>query len=201
MPVPSSLPPPPSGHQPYFVGDHPALDLLNTVARPEGVTVDFWQSDADVERWLEQAGYGAGASGGTARYARGELLAEARRLREAVRALVEQRKAGRRGDPAVLNEFLREASSYAQLAWARGAAPHLVWTYASTAPRARLAPLAEQAAELLVEGDFALVRRCEHPDCILWFYDRTKSHKRRWCSMAVCGNRHKVAEFRRRQQA
>jgi predicted RNA-binding Zn ribbon-like protein len=32
------------------------------------------------------------------------------------------------------------------------------------------------------------------------FYDRTKSHKRRWCSMALCGNRHKVAEFRKRRQ-
>ena len=35
----------------------------------------------------------------------------------------------------------------------------------------------------------------------LMFYDRTKSHKRRWCSMALCGNRHKVAEFRKRRQS
>ena len=46
-----------------------------------------------------------------------------------------------------------------------------------------------------------LIRECEHPDCVLWFYDRTKSHRRRWCSMALCGNRHKVAEFRKRQHA
>ncbi|MNH42693.1 CGNR zinc finger [compost metagenome] len=63
-----------------------------------------------------------------------------------------------------------------------------------------LAPLAESAAELMAEGDFDLVRVCEHPDCVLWFYDRTKSHRRRWCSMALCGNRHKVAEFRKRKQ-
>jgi predicted RNA-binding Zn ribbon-like protein len=63
------------------------------------------------------------------------------------------------------------------------------------------APVAEAAAQLLAEGEFQLVRVCEHPDCTLWFYDRTKSHKRRWCSMAVCGNRHKVAEYRKRQQA
>ncbi len=53
--------------------------------------------------------------------------------------------------------------------------------------------------ELLVEGDFELVRNCEHPDCILWFYDRTRSHKRRWCSMATCGNRYKAARFRERR--
>ncbi|HEX8403835.1 MAG TPA: CGNR zinc finger domain-containing protein, partial [Duganella sp.] len=42
--------------------------------------------------------------------------------------------------------------------------------------------------------------QCEHPECILWFYDRTKSHKRRWCSMALCGNRYKAAQFRKRSQ-
>jgi predicted RNA-binding Zn ribbon-like protein len=51
----------------------------------------------------------------------------------------------------------------------------------------------------LVAGDFSLIRRCEHPECVLWFYDRTKAHKRRWCSMALCGNRHKVAQFRKRK--
>lgn len=49
------------------------------------------------------------------------------------------------------------------------------------------------------ELDFALVRQCEHSDCVLWFHDTTKSHRRRWCAMALCGNRHKVSEFRKRR--
>jgi predicted RNA-binding Zn ribbon-like protein len=61
-----------------------------------------------------------------------------------------------------------------------------------------LGPVAQAIAELLVEGKVDLVKRCEHPDCILWFYDRTKAHKRRWCSMAICGNRYKAAQFRKR---
>lgn len=40
-------------------------------------------------------------------------------------------------------------------------------------------PVAEQAADLLVNGDFSLVRECKHPDCTLWFYDLTKAHRRR----------------------
>ena len=63
-----------------------------------------------------------------------------------------------------------------------------------------LGRLAYAAAELLAQGDFNLVRKCESADCSMMFYDRTKSHKRRWCSMALCGNRHKVAEFRKRRQ-
>jgi len=34
---------------------------------------------------------------------------------------------------------------------------------------------------------------------VLYFYDTTKNHRRQWCSTAACGNRHKVADFRKRQ--
>lgn len=39
------------------------------------------------------------------------------------------------------------------------------------------------------------IRKCEHEECILHFVDTSKSGKRRWCSMELCGNRHKAAEF------
>ena len=65
-------------------------------------------------------------------------------------------------------------------------------------PDELLAPIAAAMAELLSESDHALVRRCTNPACPLWFYDRTKGHRRRWCSQAVCGNRAKVAAHRAR---
>jgi predicted RNA-binding Zn ribbon-like protein len=36
------------------------------------------------------------------------------------------------------------------------------------------------------------IRRCAHPDCVLWFLDTSRSGARRWCSMATCGNRTKA---------
>jgi hypothetical protein len=36
------------------------------------------------------------------------------------------------------------------------------------------------------------VKHCENPDCVLWFFDTTRNGTRRWCSMAVCGNRMKA---------
>jgi predicted RNA-binding Zn ribbon-like protein len=63
-----------------------------------------------------------------------------------------------------------------------------------------LVPVAQAVAVLLTEGDFSLVRQCEGSECVLWFYDHTKAHRRRWCSMALCGNRMKVAAFRARQR-
>ncbi|MFB4305038.1 CGNR zinc finger domain-containing protein [Actinomadura sp. GTD37] len=45
---------------------------------------------------------------------------------------------------------------------------------------------------LMIDGP-ARVKPCAHPDCVLHFFDTTKSGTRRWCSMAVCGNRAKAA--------
>ena len=30
------------------------------------------------------------------------------------------------------------------------------------------------------------------PACVLWFYDTTRNGTRRWCFMAICGNRAKA---------
>jgi predicted RNA-binding Zn ribbon-like protein len=61
-----------------------------------------------------------------------------------------------------------------------------------------LAAIARSAAEIIVEGAQARVRVCANPVCGLFFSDHSRTHRRRWCSMAVCGNRNKVASFARR---
>lgn len=182
--------------EPFVIADHPALDMLNTIATRDGVATDFWQSDADVHTWMKRTGL---REAPVPRFAKGAVLEAAKALREAVRVLVEQRKAGVYGDPTTLNRFLCEAASHSQLVWERSAEPRLLRIAERQSPEQWLAPLSERAADLLCHGDFTLVRQCEHSDCTLWFYDRTKSHRRRWCAMALCGNRHKVAEHRKRQ--
>jgi predicted RNA-binding Zn ribbon-like protein len=61
-----------------------------------------------------------------------------------------------------------------------------------------LAAVARSAAEIIAEGPRARVRLCANPRCGLLFYDTSRTRRRRWCSMTVCGNRHKVAAFARR---
>jgi predicted RNA-binding Zn ribbon-like protein len=176
------------------LGDHPALDLLNTEARVQGQTFDFWTSHQDVLRWLAQSG--VAPTGKQA--APADLLQWGRELRAVVRDLVTARKQGTRLDIEALNHFLQPHLTSPQLQ--RDGDGHLVLTRVARGDTTAslLGPVAEAAAVLLAEGDFDLVRQCEHEDCVLWFYDRTKSHKRRWCSMALCGNRHKAAQFRKR---
>lgn len=64
-----------------------------------------------------------------------------------------------------------------------------------------LAAIARSAAELVAEGSRAPIRICANPQCGLFFYDKSRTHRRRWCSMSVCGNRSKVASFVRRHAA
>ncbi|HVW35788.1 MAG TPA: CGNR zinc finger domain-containing protein [Pirellulales bacterium] len=66
-------------------------------------------------------------------------------------------------------------------------------------PRELLVPIAAAAADLICNHDFRRIRSCEGSACVLLFLDRTKARARRWCSMAVCGNRAKAAAHRSRQ--
>jgi predicted RNA-binding Zn ribbon-like protein len=63
-----------------------------------------------------------------------------------------------------------------------------------------LSAVAEAAARLFSGPDRKLVGRCGNPECGLFFLDRTRNHRRRWCSMGICGNRRKVAAWRARQR-
>jgi predicted RNA-binding Zn ribbon-like protein len=97
-----------------------------------------------------------------------------------------------------INEILRITEGHDELVSDKGS-----WSLQFVARESGLdwllAALARSAAELLVEGPRAPIRRCANPSCRLFFYDDSRTHRRRWCSMAVCGNRHKVAAFLHRR--
>jgi predicted RNA-binding Zn ribbon-like protein len=61
-----------------------------------------------------------------------------------------------------------------------------------------LAAVARSGAEIIADGPGARLRLCANPHCGLFFCDKSRTHRRRWCSMAVCGNRNKVAAFARK---
>jgi predicted RNA-binding Zn ribbon-like protein len=174
------------------------LDFLNTRMRVMEDVEDLFQSDEDVAIWLKQAGYPAPAVAHKTESV--ALLRSARRLRESIRCLVERRKIGQRGDPSVLNRFLAANRSYSQLVWRKSSAPTMETVRRQETVGSILAPVAEAAASLLSTPNFELLKHCEDDTCTLWFFDQTKSHNRRWCSMEICGNRRKVAAYRVRDR-
>jgi predicted RNA-binding Zn ribbon-like protein len=181
---------------PLFLAGHLGLDFLNTRMRVNGKLLDFFQRDEDVIHWLKLAGLPVPKAG--ADLAQISLLDSARTLRENIRSLVEKRKARQRGDLSVLNRFLSGAQSHPRIVWNNPRSLKIEKVMRKNTAEAILGPVAEAAAELLASSDFKLVKRCEDETCVLWFRDHTKSHHRRWCSMMLCGNRHKVAAYRQR---
>ena len=189
-----------------FVGDVLCLDFLNTVAEGRELLMDF----PGLVRWLMDAGVlpAAQVDGVRTHWSAGRRaaasLAEARILREVLRTAIRAFSHGERIPPAsleVLNRHLAQSPVRAELVEEAGGRIskrfHLQWKETADL----LAPVVASAADLLAGADRSLLHRCAGANCTLFFYDRTKNHRRRWCSAAMCGNRAKVAAHRARQKA
>jgi predicted RNA-binding Zn ribbon-like protein len=50
-------------------------------------------------------------------------------------------------------------------------------------------------AQLLLTGEVKRLKRCAEDSCGWVFWDTSKNHSRRWCSMRVCGNRAKARRY------
>ena len=196
-------------NQAFFVGDHAALDFLNTIATPRGEVVEFipdgesylaWLADAalldrsEVQALLDKFG----------KPALDRVAGEARELREWFRPVIPKLAGSRPRAPtaavvAKLNRILAGDQAHRQL---EGSGSHLALREKRKITKVQqlLVPIAQKIAELFTDADATLVKRCANPNCTLWFYDKTKAHRRLFCSPAVCGNRAKVAAYRERQR-
>jgi predicted RNA-binding Zn ribbon-like protein len=61
-----------------------------------------------------------------------------------------------------------------------------------------LDPLVETVARTVADGSFKRLKLCASDDCHWAFVDTSRSGGGRWCSMEICGNRHKTRAYRRR---
>ncbi len=189
-----------------FVANDPSLDFINTEVLLAGVRTDLLQSFGDLARWLEQMNLVSVAE--MQRFANvwtdtsdaNATLQAARALRSVLRNAVERvARSGR--IPSDLATALTKELQHPRLATevvhSQGrlkTKPH--WILEK--PRDLLVPVAHHAANFFATADYSAIRKCENPTCILFFYDTSKNHSRRWCSMELCGNRSKVAAFRER---
>jgi len=203
---------------PMFLADSRGLDFLNTLAVPVDTEVEWLAGGEDLLAWLQSAGLiTADAAAEVRSIAKpGELdgaAAQARALREWFRGFVKQhrgkpltRKAIAELEP--LNQLLARDEEFGQIVLRATDASSDQESVLDFVPQRRwqspdklLLPLAKALAQLLTTADFSDVRQCEGPNCMLHFLDTTRDRRRRWCSMAVCGNRAKQAALRIRRAA
>lgn len=98
-----------------------------------------------------------------------------------------------------INRILRVTEGHDELQW-DGANWRFGFVAREEGLEWLLAAIARSGAELIAEGATENLKCCANPDCPILFYDESRTHRRRWCSMALCGNRSKVAAFARRSQ-
>jgi len=194
-----------------FLADARGLDFLNTVATPADEEVDWIADGEGLLAWLEQAELvpahvleSLRAQAKPKEF--DDVAARARRLREWFRAFVRQHKGrpltlkdARELDP--LNRLLAHDESFGRIVvHGHGKDRSLAFETARRweSPDALLLPIGEALAKFVCEEDFSHVKTCEGPACTLMFADHTRGHARRWCSMAICGNRAKQAAHRQR---
>jgi predicted RNA-binding Zn ribbon-like protein len=175
-----------------FRAGHVALDLPATMtARLKPSPRELLAHPSDLGRWLSAAGMADEMPEVTQ-----SDLSLARILRECIYSVALARihrkalpdEARRR-----LNRIAAEASAVPQLA--KDSRIH----YSGKA-RSFLISIARDAIVLFGSETSERIRQCEGETCALLFLDTSRSGDRRWCSMAGCGNKAKVAEFRRRQR-
>jgi predicted RNA-binding Zn ribbon-like protein len=208
---------PPKGtivqHRPpaIFIADSLGLDFLNSVATPVDAPIDWLDSGDGLLRWLADAKLvpADALDELKARAMPAELdhvAEQARALREWFRKFV--RKYMGRPLPAKalqelgsLNKLLQRDETFSQISRHHerdGDRFELQVMRRWRSPESLLLPIAEALAKFVVEEDFTRVKACEGQDCTLVFADHTRRQARRWCSMAICGNRAKQAAHRNR---
>lgn len=195
--------------KPLFLGAHPAADFLNTTLVQDEAPVELigdglafvaWLVaaqllDASVARKFERS-FGAKALD--------EAAAEARKIRTWAAAWLSRWSAEPDGDYGAevrrLNELLQRAKTYSEVA-VSSVGLQLIKHDRIESANELIVLVAEQIALLVTTENPTLLKRCAGPSCVLWFVDRTKAHRRLFCSAAICGNRAKVAAFRERQRS
>ena len=190
-----------------FIGNHLALDFLNTCPVQNGEPLELLSDFNAVLRWFRAAGLlssrqvdDLGQQWRGSAPAR-DVTAAMRELREKLRKeIIAWERTGRlhRSTLDELNQIMTEHPMLTRLKGNTTEVMTELWFEASQ-PEELFAPLAYNAAVLFASVELSRVRKCGH--CVLHFYDTSKKGTRRWCSMQLCGNRLKVRAYTVRQRA
>ncbi|WP_274650817.1 CGNR zinc finger domain-containing protein [Paenibacillus humicola] len=186
-----------------FVGDHPVLDFINTKLSSYDLLKDYpsllnWLHEAHLLSREEALAY-------EQRWPQAqtdEAASTAIELRSNLMQLIEKCRNNRPiadTDLNPVNHLLQDRAVADKLALMDNrfiVERRLV----IRKPVDLLVPIAEAAADLLSANKLHLVKRCENPKCMHYFYDTSKNGLRRWCSQKTCGNRMRVNAYLQRHR-
>jgi len=186
-----------------FVAGNLALDFVNTVAfrADPAKKRDRLQGAEDVRRWASQAQLPDRVAINSGSLAGSAGLRRIRAVREQLFAVFQ---AIASDDPIPADTLARVGKALHDCCARRclsieGAEVRWTWRPGARCTDYLLYHVLTAATDLLTSVSRDLVRQCEDAGCGWLFLDRSNARKRRWCSMADCGNRNKARKHYRRQ--
>lgn len=190
---------------PIAVAAHPALNFCNTRAGWGSPTPkEYLHSHAHLSVWARENGLITAAQARRMRLAAGaapgaadEVVARAIGLRSALYAILVGESGS--GHWSTVNREARAAAAASGLGTVAGALPARWTVLPPSGVNLPLLAIAWSTAELLVSPIAAAVAACPGVGCGWVFAD--PRGRRRWCSMAWCGNRNKAARHAARTKA
>ncbi|MCB8823142.1 CGNR zinc finger domain-containing protein [Microvirga rosea] len=193
----------------HLIGDVVALDFANTSSgRGSSQHLDHLREPLHVVAWAHHVGVLGDAASVQAQAliekndpAFRDLLPRALMLREAIHGIGESVATGNTPRQADLRTVAIACASAIAAADLTPTDDGFRWTWPTDPPLPEtiLGPVALSAAGLLREGDLSRLKKCGGEHCGWLFFDLTKNNSRRWCDMAVCGNRQKSKRNRQRR--
>jgi hypothetical protein len=100
-------------------------------------------------------------------------------------------------EPSVIDQAAREAGL--ELHFGSEGPPRIEPTASGIA--GALGRILAAAFLAQLDGTWQRLKECSDDACTSVFYDRSKNHSGKWCSMRSCGNRNKVRAWRERQHS
>jgi predicted RNA-binding Zn ribbon-like protein len=189
-----------------FLGNHPALDFLNTRPVQDGKAMELLPDFTALLRWFQAADLLSSRDAAKLQQQWGQSL-RGQRLVEGVRVLREKLRkevlgwerggAVHRATVDELNRLMAVHPMHVRLKTS-GEGYEAEQYLAAEEPEDLFAPIVHSAATLFADVDRKRVRKCD--ECVLHFHDISKKGTRRWCSMQFCGNRQKVAAYAARRR-
>lgn len=189
-----------------FLGNHLALDFLNTRPVQNGKPSELLPDFGALLRWFQAADLLSSRDAANLQQVREEsgrasrTVKAMRELREKLRQEILSWEGGGTLHHATLDELNKLMAQHPMLTRlkASGREYSTELYFEARQPDDLFAPIAHSAATLFAHVNRSRVRKCNQ--CVLHFADISKKGTRRWCSMQLCGNRQKVAAYAARQR-
>jgi predicted RNA-binding Zn ribbon-like protein len=129
-----------------------------------------------------------------------ESFVTARALRDVLRRLALRNTFGEAPDRRLRDE-LERATASVRLRVVLSDAGELALAPEGDAGSRALAAILVRVFDAQASGAWSRMKACRKEGCGWLFYDASRNASSTWCSMSICGNRTKTAEYRRRRRS